>query len=77
MAWAIIKIKDNSDGSIEFKAELSDPPDNNSNAHQTVLRFIESADKHQTIASQPASVINKPKKKSLVGINGERLEVGK
>lgn len=77
MAWAIIKIKDNKDGSIEFKAELSDPPDNNSNAHQTVIRFIESADQHQTVASNTASVIAKPKTKSLVGINGERLEVGK
>lgn len=72
MAWATIKIKDNEDGSIDFQAELSDPIDNGSLAHQTVVQFIEFAD-----SLQNNSVIAAVPKRSIVSLDGNRLENSK
>lgn len=77
MAWAIIKIKDNPDGSINFEAELSDPPDDNSLAHKALVRFIEFTDQQQANNIQNSSVIAEKQTRTIIGVDGQRMENSK
>jgi hypothetical protein len=73
MGWAIIKVRDAQDGTVEFEAELSDPPDNNSLAHQVVVRFVESTDSQQANSVQANSIIAEKPQRAIIGLDGHRL----